>query len=141
VNYNTVPKCHTSHLIWLLIFAILQYANCDRPNPKPYAATQFAFKEMKTVHTITTGPRPTMNIPHCLEYIWCMPIPMAVLSKAYVCGFSTAGICGFQSWWGRGYSSFVSVVCCVGSGLRDELITRPGESYRLFVCVCMCMCV
>jgi hypothetical protein len=25
---------------------------------------------------------------------------------------------------------FVSCVCCVGSGLCDELITRPEESYR-----------
>jgi hypothetical protein len=26
---------------------------------------------------------------------------------------------------------FVSFVCCVGSGLCDELITRTGESYWL----------
>ena len=36
-------------------------------------------------------------------------------------------------------SSVGMVVCCVGSGLCDELITRSGESYR--VCVCVCVCV
>ena len=32
--------------------------------------------------------------------------------------------------------------CCVLSGrrLRDGLITRPEESYRVCVCVCMCAC-
>jgi hypothetical protein len=30
----------------------------------------------------------------------------------------------------------VSVVCCVGSGLCDELITRSDESYRLCVSNC-----
>jgi hypothetical protein len=29
----------------------------------------------------------------------------------------------------------VSCVCCVGSGLCDELITRPEESYRMCVCL------
>jgi hypothetical protein len=38
--------------------------------------------------------------------------------------------------WDRGHgcSSLVFAVCCVGSGLCDELITRSEESYR--VCVC-----
>jgi hypothetical protein len=29
------------------------------------------------------------------------------------------------------------VVCCVGSGLCDRLITRPEESYGVCVCVCV----
>ena len=33
------------------------------------------------------------------------------------------------------------VVCCVGSGLCDGLMTRSGESYWLCVCVCMCVCM
>jgi hypothetical protein len=28
-------------------------------------------------------------------------------------------------------------VCCVGSGLCDELITRTEESYHVCVCVCV----
>jgi hypothetical protein len=36
---------------------------------------------------------------------------------------------------------FVSCVCCVGSGLCEELITRSEESYRVCVCVCVCVCV
>jgi len=35
----------------------------------------------------------------------------------------------------------VCCVCCVGSGLYDELITRLEESYRVCVCVCVCVCV
>jgi hypothetical protein len=32
----------------------------------------------------------------------------------------------------------VFVVCCVGSDLCDELITRPEESYRVRVCPIVC---
>ena len=38
---------------------------------------------------------------------------------------------------GGGCSSLVFVVCCVGSGLCDELITRLEESYRLCVSNCV----
>ena len=33
------------------------------------------------------------------------------------------------------------VVCSVGSGLCDKLITSLEESYRVCVCVCVCVCV
>ena len=32
------------------------------------------------------------------------------------------------------------VVCCVGSGFCDEVITRLEESYRVYVCVCVIVC-
>jgi len=36
---------------------------------------------------------------------------------------------------------FVScVLCCVGSGLCDGLITHSEESYRVCVCVCLIVC-
>jgi hypothetical protein len=35
---------------------------------------------------------------------------------------------------------FVCCVCCVGSGLCIQLITRVEESYRLSVCVCLIVC-
>jgi hypothetical protein len=37
----------------------------------------------------------------------------------------------------------VFVVCCVGSGLYDGLITHSEEFYRvcLRVCVCVCVCL
>ena len=42
-------------------------------------------------------------------------------------------------------SSLVFVVCFVGSGLYDELITHSEESYRACVCmrvgVCILLCV
>jgi len=31
------------------------------------------------------------------------------------------------------------VLCCVGSSLCDELITRSEESYQACVCVCVCV--
>jgi hypothetical protein len=49
--------------------------------------------------------------------------------------------CGFESRWGSEYSSLEFVVCCVGRGLCDELITRPEEPYQVCVCVCVCVCV
>ena len=30
-------------------------------------------------------------------------------------------------------------LCCVGSGLCNELITRPEKSFRACVCVCVCV--
>ena len=41
--------------------------------------------------------------------------------------------CGFEPSWGYEYSSLVFVVCCVGSGFCDELITRSEETYRVSV--------
>jgi len=48
---------------------------------------------------------------------------------------------GFESRLEHGFSSLVFVVCCVGSGPCDELITCSEESYRVCVCLCVCMCV
>ena len=41
--------------------------------------------------------------------------------------------CGFESRRGNGCLSIVSGVCCTGSGLCIGLITRPEESYRVFL--------
>ena len=38
-------------------------------------------------------------------------------------------------------SSLGFVVCCVGSGLCDELITLSEGSNRVCVGVCVCVCV
>ena len=37
----------------------------------------------------------------------------------------------------------VSCECCVfsGEGPCDGLITRPGESYSVNMCLCVCVCV
>ena len=60
------------------------------------------------------------------------PVPLAVRSKAWVCGPSPAEIVGSNP-------AVVRCDCCVlsGRGLCDELITRPEESYRLW-CVVVC---
>lgn len=56
-------------------------------------------------------------------------IPMAALSKTKVCDHSFAGIAGSSP--ARGMD--VCLLCCVGKGLCDGLITRPGEPYRVYV--------
>ena len=43
---------------------------------------------------------------------------------------------GFESRWGHECWSLAFVVCCVGSGILDEPITRSGESYWECVSVC-----
>jgi hypothetical protein len=47
--------------------------------------------------------------------------------------------CGFECRRGKVWSSLVFVVCCVGSGLCDELITPLEHSYRMCVCACACV--
>jgi hypothetical protein len=47
--------------------------------------------------------------------------------------------CGFKSRRGQGYLSLVNVVCSVGSGFWDNVITHSEESYQ--VCVCLTACV
>jgi hypothetical protein len=46
---------------------------------------------------------------------------------------SIAGVAGSNPAEGMDVSSLVFAVCCVGSGLCDELITRSEEFYR--VCI------
>ena len=62
------------------------------------------------------------------------PVPVAALSKAQVCGPSPAQIVGSKP---TGAWMSVCFECCVlsGRGLCDELITRPEESYRLWLVV------
>jgi len=64
-------------------------------------------------------------------------IPLAALSKVYVCGRLVAGMAGSNPAEGMD----VSLVClyvvlsCVGRGLCNGLITRPEESYHVSNCV------
>jgi hypothetical protein len=34
----------------------------------------------------------------------------------------------------------VFLVCCVGNGLFDKLITQSEDSYQVYVCVCVSLC-
>ena len=68
----------------------------------------------------------TMNF---MQMYLAMPVPVAELFKAYVCGHSPAQTMGLNPAGGMD-------ICCEcyvlsGRGLCDELITRPEESYRL----------
>jgi hypothetical protein len=52
---------------------------------------------------------------NCSRYFTPVPIPVAVRSKAWVCGRSLTGIVGLNCDWdcgGHGCLSVVSVVCC-----------------------------
>ena len=80
--------------------------------------------------------RHNLNIPWKCGRGSRMPIPVAVRSKACVCSRFIAWDRGLESCWGYEYSSLLFAVCCVGSGLCQELITH-WECYRLCVCVCL----
>jgi hypothetical protein len=62
-------------------------------------------------------------------------IPVAALTKAWVCSRSPAEIVCLNPTGGMD----VCCECCIlsGRGLYDEQITRPEESYRLW-CVVVC---
>jgi len=70
-----------------------------------------------------------------LTVIIQVPVPVAARSKAWDCCRSPAGIAGSNPAEGMD----LCCECCVlsGSGLCDELITLPEESYRLW-CVVVC---
>ena len=53
---------------------------------------------------------------------------VAMLSKAWVCGTLTCWDCGFESRWGHGYLSLVSVACSQVE-VSVTAITCPEESY------------
>lgn len=59
---------------------------------------------------------------------------MAARSKAYICGCLNTVIAVSNLAEGKHFC-LLSVVCCVDSGHCNKLIGRPGESYRVFVCV------
>jgi len=61
---------------------------------------------------------------------------VAAWSKAWVCGRSFAGIEVSNPAEGIDFHLLCFVACCVGFGLCEELIARPGESWRLCLCVC-----
>ena len=62
-------------------------------------------------------------------------------SKACVCGRLIAGIAGSNPTDDMDVFLVCFVVCCVGSGLCDELINLSKESWLEFVRVCVCVCV
>jgi hypothetical protein len=61
----------------------------------------------------------------------CVPIAVALRSKASVCGRSFAGIVGSNLTGRHGCLSLVSVVL-LGRSLCDGMVTRPEESYRMW---------
>jgi len=64
-----------------------------------------------------------------------VPSPVTAHPKAWVCRRSVASMASLNHAEGVDIR-VVSVVCCAGDGLCDELITHAEESYRLHVSVC-----
>ena len=62
---------------------------------------------------------------------------MAARSKAYVCGRWIDGIAGSNPAEGID----IGLLCVVGSGLCDVLISLSEETYGVCVCVCVCVCL
>ena len=65
------------------------------------------------------------------------PINVAVRPKTYVCNCLIAGIASSNPSDGMDVR-LVFLVCCVGRGLCDGLITRSYESRRRCLCLIMC---
>jgi len=63
--------------------------------------------------------------------------PVAMRAKAYVCSRSVGGVAGSNP----AEVMDVRLLCCVGSGLYDGLITRSEECVFVCACVCAAMCV
>jgi hypothetical protein len=63
------------------------------------------------------------------------PVPMSERSTTQVCSCLIAGIAGSNPTEGMDVSSLVFVVCSVGRGLCDCLISSSEESYLVCVCV------
>jgi hypothetical protein len=74
-----------------------------------------------------------MGVSVCLTLIHPLMIPPAVRFKVQVCSRLIVGIADSNPAKGMGCSSLVLLVCCVGNGFFDELITRSEVSY--LVCV------
>jgi hypothetical protein len=62
---------------------------------------------------------------------------VALRSKVLVCSPSIAGITDSNPPQCMDIGLLCFVVCFVGSGLCDKLISSPEESYRFCVCVCV----
>jgi hypothetical protein len=93
-----------------------------------------------------------LNASYMLRCISCRPTCIAFLankiiykvrthcyllrSKANMCCRVFAWIRGFETHRGHGCSSLVFVMCCVSSGLWDELITQKGPTGWLCLIVC-----
>jgi hypothetical protein len=71
-----------------------------------------------------------------------LPIPMSARCKAQVCSRFIRGVAGSNLAKGMDVR-ILCLLCCVGSDLRDKLITRSEESYSVCVsnCVCLILCV
>jgi len=87
-----------------------------------FTVGHFFFKLILFCQGIWSSPSGYVLILCCFKVL---PIQMAALSKAWVCGRSLPGIAGSNSTGGINMSFLL--VLCVVSGLCVGLITRPEE--------------
>jgi len=75
----------------------------------------------------------TFRAPPC---IFNFSISFIIYSYRLFCSRSIVDIAGSNPVEGKDVGLFV-LVCCVGNGLCDKLITRSEKSHRVCVCICV----
>jgi len=76
---------------------------------------------------------------NCYLNIFNLFISFTIYCYRLVCSRSIGDIAGSNPAEGKDVGMFVLVVCCVGNGLCDTLITRSEKSHRVYVCICVWM--
>ena len=74
---------------------------------------------------------------NCYLNIFNVFISFIIYGYKLVRSHSIADIAGSNPAESSGVRLFVFVVCCIGNGSCDKLITRSEESYRVHLCVCV----
>jgi len=68
----------------------------------------------------------------------CLSIPVAMPSKAYICGRSIVEIGGSNPAEGMDVRFLLFVMCSVCGGICDELIARAEDSHLSCMCLIVC---
>jgi hypothetical protein len=125
-------------------------AICPYPEParsSPYPTSYFLKIHLNIILPSTPGsPKWSLSLrfPH-FSQLHKPNLVLAVPGGRVVQGVGRRPLdfldSGFEFRWGHWCLSLGCVVCCVGSGLYDELITCSEEFYGICVCVCVCVSV
>ena len=110
---------HCTHLLFIHFMHDLTYCFERRLNMSPNFNEEFVSDRIVTFCVGIEFWYPTTYTfdllhMHFNNMNWYMlwPVPVDVRSKAWICCGSPVEDCGFESRWGHGYVSVVSVECC-----------------------------
>jgi hypothetical protein len=100
--------------------------------------TERILQQYERVYTLQDVVVKFFYIFNCL-FIYILHTDDMIISGYIISAWSCfiAGIAGSNPAEGTDIRLMCFFVCCVGSGLCDELITRSGDSCRVFVCLCV----